>query len=195
MVRRHAHDRPVPKGGAPKSGARSGGLLLILALLGVLITEASQAQEAAPAASGGADAGPIDTSITVQSSRATKPLHTIDSAGTKSGIGAQMPRQQAFPNPRDRAMPNAVGFPVARSGLPQAALPAVPPPAPQPPTALANPNAPAGLAGAGDRSGRLANHAGISGTGMTLPGSGPGIVRGAPKSPGMISGSNLPPKR
>jgi hypothetical protein len=184
MVRRHAHDRPVLKG-----GARGGGLLLTL--LGVLITQASQAQEAAPAASGGADAGAIDTSITVQSSRATKPLHTIDSARMKSGIGAQMPRQQAFPSPRDRPMPNAVGFPVARSGLPQAALPA----APQPPTASANPNAPAGLAGAGDRSGRPANHAGINGTGMTLPGSGPGIVRGAPKSPGMISGSNLPPKR
>ena len=121
MVRRYAHDRPVFKG-----GARSGGLLL--ALLGVLITQASQAQEAAPAASGGADAGAVDTSITVQSSRATKPLHTIDSARMKSGIGAQMPRQQAFPSSRDRPMPNAVGFPVARSGLPQAALPATPPP-------------------------------------------------------------------
>jgi hypothetical protein len=193
MLWKRACDRPTPKG-----GARSGILLSVVALLSVLTTQASRAQEAPPAGSGGPDAGPIDTSIAVQSSRATKSPHAIDSAKTKSGIGAQLPRQQASPNPGDRATPNAVGFPVARRGPTQATLPAQP--------GTTNPAGPAtnaGVAAGGNTFAHPAaggptttvNRAAISGTGMTRLGTGPGLVRGTPKSLGTISGSALHPKQ
>jgi hypothetical protein len=195
MWRRHAHDLPVPKG-----RARSRPLLFIVALLGVLMTQASGAQEAAPAASAGAGAEPIDTRITVQPSRATKPVQEISGTKTKSGIGAQLPAQQASRQPGDSTTPNAVGFPVVRRGAPQAGPPGVlPPPVTQPATAPANPNAPAnaGLVGGGSKFGHPAvmNRAAISGTGMTHPGSGLGMVQGMPKSLGTVSGTNLQPKR
>ncbi len=192
MLRRRARNRPILRG-----RARSRGPLFVVALLlGAVVTQASQAQEAAPAERGGADAGPgpIDTSITVQSNRATKP--PADSARTKSTSGAQMPRQQPFSNPGDRAMPNAVGFPVARPGPPPAA-PGVPPPGSQPPIMSARPNAPAGLAGASAGFAHQAaiNRSAISGTGLTRPGAGPGMVQGSPKSLGTVSGTSLHSKR
>jgi hypothetical protein len=188
MWRRHAHDLPVPKG-----RARSGTPLFLVALLGVLMMQASRAQEAAPAGSGGADAGPIDTSITVQPSRATKPVQDINGPKTKSGPAAQLPGQQVPRTPGELMTPNAIGFPVAKRGVPQAGLQRdrsqVPP----------NPNFPVntGFAGAGTRSDHPAtmNRPVISGTGMTQLGAGPGIVRGAPKSLGTVSGTNLQPKR
>ncbi|SIO61417.1 hypothetical protein SAMN05443247_11894 [Bradyrhizobium erythrophlei] len=194
MWRRHAHDLPAPNG-----RARSRTLLFIVALLGVLMTQASRAQEAAPAGSGGTDVEPIDTRITVQPSRATKPVQDISGAKTKSGIAAQLPAQQASRQPGDSTTPNAIGFPVVKRGAPQAGPPGVPPPVTQPATAPAYPNAPAnaGLVGAGSKFDRppVMNRAAISGTGMTHPGTGLGMVQGTPKSLGTVSGTNLQPKR
>lgn len=188
MWRRHAHDWPVPK-----VQARRWSLPFLVALLGVLMMPASRAQEAAPAGSGGTDAGPIDTSITVQPSRATKPIQDISGAKAKSGLAAQ-PRQQAARPQGDRTTPNAIGFPVAKGPAPpQAGLPRVPPPIPGPATAPANRIAPgnAGLVGAGTKFDRSAatNHAAISGTGMTHVGTGLGMIQGTPKRSGTISGT------
>jgi hypothetical protein len=194
MWRRHAQDLPVPKG-----RARSRTLLFIVALLGVLVTQASRAQEAAPAASGGAAVEPIDTRITVQSSRATKPVQDIGGAKTKSGIGAQLPAQPTSRQPGDSTTPNAVGFPVVSRGAPQAGLPGLPPRVAQPAMAPAYSNAPAGagLVGAGSKSALPAamNRAAISGTGITRPGTGPAMVQGMPKSLGTVGGTGFRTKR
>lgn len=190
MLRARAHNWPAVEGGA-RGGRRL--LLTALLLLGVSVTQASQAQDAAPAGGGVSDAGPIDTSISVQSSRPTRSPQNIDSAKVKTGIGTQMPHQQVFSNPRDSTAPNAVGFPVARPGPPQATFPGMIPGASQSPTALAKPSPATGLAGAGGSLGRPS--AAISGTGLTPLGTGPGMVRGAPKTLGTVSGSVLHPKR
>ncbi len=192
---------PAASGGAAAPAA-SGGAAAPAASGGAAAPAASGGTSA-PAASGGADAGPgpIDSSITVQSKRATKP--PTDGARTMSTPSAPIPRQQPFPNPGDRTIPNAVGFPVARPGPPPAAH--VPPPGSQPPTMSVRPKAPAGPTpgppagpgGASGGSGQQApiNRAGISGTGLTRPGIGPAMVQGSPKSLGTVSGTSLHPKR
>lgn len=191
MGRRPANDLPVPQ-----VRARSRGCLIILALLGALMTHASGAQEAAPPAGGaGTEAEPIDTRITVQSGRATKPGQNASGAKAKSGVSAG---QQAPRVPSEIMTPNAVGFPVSKGGAPQAAgSPGGHPPDPQPGARLANPNFSTGSASAGERSVAPAalNHATISGTGITHLGAGPGIVRGTPKSLGAVNGTNFQRKR
>ena len=187
MRRRHGRDLPLWR-----AGGRT--LFFILSLLGVLMTQASRAQEAAPAPSDGTDVGPIDTRITVQPSRTTKPVQDISGAKTKGGIATRLPGQQTARQPGDGTTPNAIGLPVVTRGLPQVG-PGTPPPVTQPATAPAYPHPPAnsGMVGATSKFGppAVANRATISGTGMTHPGTGVGRVQGMPKSLGTVSGTNL----
>ncbi len=161
--------------------------LLLLVLVGAFSPQAGRAQEGSSGADAGANAAPIDTSITVQPSRRAKRSGTP--AGAPALVGAYRPPPR--PPAAAAATSNAVGLPTGGRAANSPAgqpLPVEPPlgasgaighAAPARPVASAVTTPPA------------VNHAAVSGTGMQRPGSGPGVVRGSGQPRTGINGTGM----
>jgi hypothetical protein len=181
--------------------------------------EAAPAKETAPpkataAAKESGASAPIDTRIGVLPSRAPRKPPV---AGIKSPTGASVPSSMhpAPPSgPRDKmsgVTRNAIGMPVnSHVGI----TGPTPGPASHGPTALGIPKGPGSFAsnpsagvssvrpsstpngGPSPTSGAvLQNRAGITGTGINRPGSGPATIGGAAKNSATINGTHIRPKQ
>ena len=141
---------------------------------------------------------PIDTRITVQPRATKKPAF----GGAKSAVGPvpraiNLPRQTPAPNVH--SWRNAIGISldqrVTTPGTPAALQHGPTARGEATPTASSNSGSAIHASGNPALAGtRLQNGAAVTGTGVSRPGSGPGILGGPAKKAGMINGTSLRPK-